>query len=289
MADYWKLIKNLFYPESTASNSNPAKIKFSPAELREMNDPTTAVGRLLNPRAENLSPEDVELFQYDLPYKEGYLAAKKFRGVVPDNYTYQPGLEFLQHGKGSILSSMDPAEAYNETMAATAEAYRSDALKMGIISPDDDKITQNNKIIANIKKTKSLDRVPIEYGYLANAYGEYSKPRDKITVSDTLEPFNSRLLHNLNASSFGLEGSGDLKRLSETEKRRVLDNALDYNLVTQIHELRHAEDARTPFDGGGHSGHFIGADPGLGDVTSGREYDIRKAALQRLVNMGEER
>jgi hypothetical protein len=330
---YWDRIKNLLGVEE--ENKSERKIKFSPEELREMNDPTTAVGRLLNPRIPATTDRHLDFLgdkptlrdvlmrnpitpsydQFDgmpLLNREDYDRKIQREYLFRDREPQDPGKEFLYHGTGDVFSSIDPYQASNETSEAIADAYRKDAIKRNVISPDDDKITQNNKIVEDIKKTRGLQDTKIKYGSTGSAEAEYDKNKNEITISGEYDPFiglswpvyNTRgfLTYPPNRIDPDRFYSGKrLNELTELQKKRLEGNKLDHSLMAQIHELRHAEDAKkskkekypnqhfndadalSHYDSLDHNGAYLNA-----DAVSGRLHDIRAAALQRLSNMGEE-
>jgi len=330
---YWDQIKNLLgVKEETKSER---KIKFSPEELREMNDPTTAVGRLLNPRIPATTDRHLDFLgdkptlrdvlmgnpitprsdQFDgmpLLRSEDFTRYLQRKQLFRDRDPEDPGEEFLYYGTGDVFSSIDPYQAANETSEAIADAYRKDAIKRNIISPDDDKITQNNKIVEDIIKTKGLEDTKIKYGSVGPAEGKYHKNKNEITIGQKYDPFiglgwpvyNTRgfLTYPPDSTDPDRFYSGKrLNELTELQKKRLEGNKLDHNLATQIHELRHAEDAKKGKEelhrnqhfndanvlNDGHSFHRDGMYLPPNDL-SGHLYDIRAAALQRLSNMGEE-
>lgn len=289
---YWDEIKNFL----GAKTEETPELELTAEERRRQKDPSTLVGRFLNPKAEQLTEEELETFENTPDWK-----LSKYNDDAK-RHPYHPELEFLKHGKDSLLASPSPLgidENVQFSEKAIADAYRRDAIKRGVISSDEDKITQNNKIIEEIKNSKNLQNVPIRY-WPSGAMGSYLK--GEITINDDLEPF------------------GAIQRIknsyqNESQKKQKIDDILDNNLTTQIHELRHAENARNLLRNKSKWGHFIdgpsdyygekrtkkeqelkGLEPltnreqgliGLSDdAMSGRLTDLRMAALKELSSMG---
>jgi len=256
---YWSKLKSfLDNSEEEAMPSSP-EIEFSPEELREMRDPTTAVGRLLNP-------------QYG-PYVSG-------------------AGEMFYKGRGSPFRSIEESDAYKEAEAAASEAYLKDAEKMKVTLPNDDRITKNYKIINQIKKEKGLENVPIhESTPMLGAYGKFNADKNSIFVNNEINPFeyidsNREDERSLMEALHGILAGKKLPKMPIAKQKQQQTEQLNRHLNTIIHELRHAEDYKKEgkLD---YPGHFRGAPVyGWDEHDSGKIQDIQSAALRRLMNIG---
>lgn len=275
---YWDKIKELI--SLKAEEKKGEEIVFTPEELREMRDPDTAVGRMLNP--------------YDLEeYAKGGARELYYKGLG------RPEKSNLSGG---------PQE--KDTVGLTADAYIKDAIKRGIIQPDEDRITQNYKVIDDFKKRKDLEDVIIEHAPTEKfgAWGQYfpgnkTNPSGTINLSNVIHPFYSidpnkkrtkgnsssveRILRALENRPYSDE---ELEDVPISEQKYHQKFMADRHLGTAIHELTHAEDFKNDPEEfkKGHHGHFKDATRYRweNDADSGRIHDIEQATLQRLANMG---
>lgn len=266
--DYWDKLKGLFSPDEQEQKTE--KIVFTPEELKEMNDPETVVGRLLNP--DQQGEDDPRQLSYDGPRQLFYKKGQK------------------------------------ETVGPTADAYIKDAEKRGIVHPDEDRITKNYKIIEDIKKTKNLEDIPITFNPLHTKWGEYNRKNKSIDLNEKIAPFyaidpqRQRLkqdapdLFSLLAgvaqdNPFSNEEIYEKIPLSEQKDKQKLIN--DRHLTTSIHELRHAEDDKNypELAKKGFYGHFKDGRRALweNEHDAGAIHDITAAALKRLSNMGKKK
>lgn len=274
---YWDKLKTLLGEKEEGSEEKIPNIEFTPDELREMNDPTTAVGRMLNP-------------QLVKDYGQGPEAL--FSGAR----------EMFRKGSGSPDRSIDPYTALKESQAAIADAYLKDAEKRGIVSSSDDRITKNYKIINDLIEQKNLKDVKFKNEQLPNGYGEFDLTDNTITLnSSKTNPFEYVKEGKLDYDAVGVKES--LTRLLNGEKdseiypklpiskqKEIQNFRLNKHLNTMIHELRHAEDYKNNPEEAkkGYGGHFKNASRLLGEDSndSGKVQDVQSAALQRLSNMG---
>lgn len=268
---YWDKIKELLSLSSKPEEKEEDEVIFTPEELREMKDPDTAVGRLLN------------------PYETG-------------EYSYGGPRELFYKGKGSAYKS----DKYGvnpdlDIVGLSADAYIKDAEKRGIIHPDEDRIAKDFKIIEDIKKRKNLEHIPIKFHSTPGAWGAYYKKSksiqldpEKINPFYALGPHNQTLKDNYKSMSLAeiLQNAIEYKDmyeempLSEQKKRQKLQN--DLHLNTTIHELRHAEERQNEPEHPDYPGHFKDARiyNFENEDDAGKIYDIQAAALQRLSNIG---
>jgi hypothetical protein len=246
---YWDKIKKLVSSTSPEKQKDE-EIVFTPEELREMRDPDTLVGRLLNP--------------YDV-----------------DKYAYPLGgaRELYQHGLGTTeKSNKDNSLKDDETTGLIADTYIKDAEKRGVISPDEDRITKNYKIIDDIKKIRGLGDADIVQDtrdfftqFAPARHGDYHPYAKRILLHPDVDPFD----------------------VADNKKEQKLN--MDRHLADTIHEVMHAEDIESDPEKKPrrYRGHFAKAD-GRGWFSEtpefrGRIHEIEQAALQRLANMGKKK
>jgi hypothetical protein len=270
---YWDKIKNLLIPKNKEQTPD-STIEFSPEELREMNDPKTAVGRLLNPQA---------LDTYYSSTKDG------------PRELYYKGIE-------SPNRSIYEENKEDETVGVIADAYIKDAEKRGIISPDEDRITKNYKIIDDLIKRKGLENTQITHSETPGAKGEYSPDSNAIYIKNEVNPFYSIDPHKkrskLNlfdriqaiAEHRNIPDEDLYEQFPVSQQKKIQKFQADDHLRTMIHELRHAEDYKTNFDESkqGYPAHFRDAKGYRweDEHDKGKIHDVLAAALQRLSNIG---
>lgn len=278
---YWERVKSALGVEPEKVEPDAPQIEFTPDELREMRDPTTAVGRMLNP----------QLLDGESPRTSG-------------------AAELFYFGKDPTAlhrTFLDPKKErynnYQDAMAATTDAYLKDAEKRGVVSSNDDRITKNYKIINQIKKDKGLENVQIHESVRSpGAGGSFYPENNTITTSDQINPF-----HYIDDNALDYDGIGLLEAIqnavskaknstpypkkSISKQKQEQERNLNQHLATIVHELRHAEDHKTdPKREQNYAGHFKDAPLfGGGEDDSGKIQDIQAAALQRLMNMGTKR
>ena len=271
---YWDKITGLLKQKKEEKpEEEMSEIEFTPDEWREMNDPTTAVGRLLNPQTPLRSYMGEEYPRFD-----------------------SGGIELFKKGRHSPLRSIEKNKAYEEALAATAEAYLKDAEKRGIVSSSDDRITKNYKIINDLIKQKNLEDVKIKNEYTPDAYGKFDEATNTVKIDPELNnPFEYLDERKLDKRPLKLKdwfsGKKDSElypKMSMSKQKQIQENKLNKHLNTTIHELRHAEDfKKDPKNEGHYHGHFLNVPNYFFDETSsGKIHDIHVAALQRLSNMG---
>jgi len=277
---YWSKLKKLLGQKQEGSEEKSPDIEFTPDELREMNDPATAVGRLLNPQRPLTKVEKDPLFNWGRLYSGAH--------------------ELVSTGKYSTERSIEEKNAIKEARAAAAEAYLKDAEKRGIVSSFDDRITKNYKIINDLTQRKNLKDVKFKNEKLSDAYGEYESKDNAITLDpDKTNPFEYLKKGKLDKNAVSLAeviagALGDKKdsqiypEMSTSKQKESQQEKLNNHLITTIHELRHAEDfKKDPEEKGHYGGHFFETPEYDWDETkSGRIHDVQSAALQRFSNMG---
>lgn len=258
---YWDKIKSTLGIAPEELDSKSSKIEFTPDELREMRDPTTAVGRMLNPQ--------------DGPYSSGVA-------------------EMFYKGSGSPFRSIEKSDAYKEAEAAASEAYLKDAEKMKVTLPNDDRIAKNYKIINQIKKEKGLENVPIyESTPMRGAYGKFNADKNSVFVDDEINPFeyidsNREDERSLMEALHAILTGKKLPKMPIAKQKQQQKEQLNRHLNTIVHELRHAEDYKKDPEGElDYPGHFKDAPVyGWDEHASGKIQDIQSAALRRLMNIG---
>jgi hypothetical protein len=218
----------------------------------------------------------------------------------PWGRSYPGAHELFSTGRYSTERSIPKEKAYEEALAATADAYLKDAEKRGIVSSSDDRITKNYKTMNDLIQQKNLKDVKFKSEDTPGAYGEFHKRNNTITVDpDKNNPFEYLKEGKLDtdAVSFAEEIAGILSnkkdseiypKMSMSKQKEIQEDKLNKHLNTIIHELRHAEDfKKDPEEKGYYYGHFLDAPQYDWDETkSGKIQDIQAAALQRLSNMG---
>lgn len=265
---YWERIKSAFGVKPEKVESDTSQIEFTPSELREMRDPTTAVGRMLNPQ-----------------------------GVVKNSngqHYLSGAAEMYYTGSGSPFRSIKKSDAHKEAEAAASDAYLKDAEKMKVTHPNDDGMTKNYKIINQIIKEKGLEDVSIhESTPLKGAYGMFDSDKNSIFVDDEINPFeyinsNREDTSNLMETLSSILAGKKLPKIPIAKQKQQQKEQLNRHLNTIIHELRHAEDyKKDPEHKFKYPGHFKDAPVYEWDEhASGAIQDIQAAALRRFMNMG---
>ena len=277
---YLSKLKDLLGQKQEESEEKLSDIEFTPDELREMNDPTTAVGRLLNPQRPLTKVEKDPLFNWGRIYPGAY--------------------ELLKKGRDSTERSIQPEKAYEEAVAATADAYLKDAEKRGVVSSSDDRITKNYKIINDLIQEKNLKNVKFKNEADLRNYGHFNEKTNTINIDPYKNnPFeyldDTKIHHSDDPLVDGIKrmfkqetDSKNYPKLPISKQKEIQNNQLDKHLNTTIHELRHAEDFKKDPEGNDdYHGHFSNTPEYEWDENlSGKVQDIQAAALQRLSNMG---
>jgi len=254
MADYLSNLKNLL---GIKEDSTSPMTQYSPAELREMSDPSTLVGRLLNtPKSDEMEYKDVasSSMQYpniasNKPYRNNEEGISFSRGY-PDQDGSRATMAF---GK-ELNRSIDPDAANDEARKMISDSILDRAKKGGYVQSDDPNFVKSLRIINMLRKENNLseDDAPISFERPKEGkYGEYVPSDNKVSLYT------------------------DPSSLSD--------------LSTIAHELHHVKDFKSdPERARVTPGHFISSNR-MGSESnpeSGRVDDIRTEALKRLSQMG---
>lgn len=225
--------------------------------MRELSDPNTLVGRLLNaPQSQEMEYKDIAPSSIQYP---NMASNKPYRNNSEDfsfsrGYPDQDGSRATVAFGKELNRSIDPDVANDEARKMISDSILQRAQQTGYIQPNDPDFVKSLRTINMLRKENNLseDEAPVEYEKpKAGLYGEYVPEDNKVSL---------------------YTDPSDLSSLS-----------------TIAHELHHVKDFKSdPERAGVTAGHFISSNR-MGSESnpeSGRVDDVRTEALKRLSQMG---